>query len=290
MPDGRRWKCFGCGKSGDAIDWLRERQGLQFREACLALDSGSVLSAPRQSVCSDANTTVAPKQLPDDDWQKRAEGVIGICSKALLSADGDRARAWLNARGLRDETLSKWRLGYNSQDQSIDGHFISQGIVIPWRDSESARCIKIRRSHSNPKYVCVQGSCPSGVYLSEAIKAGYCTLVVEGEFDALLGWQQAGDFVNVVTLGSASSAPDRSTLIRLSQSPLILVCYDNDPAGQRGADRWASASKRVRHVRLPFGKDLTEFHIEGGDVRVWVESLLSAHLTHRPDTRQFVEE
>ena len=24
---GNRWKCFGCGRSGDAIDWLRERTG-----------------------------------------------------------------------------------------------------------------------------------------------------------------------------------------------------------------------------------------------------------------------
>ena len=29
-----RWKCFGGGRSGDAIDWLREREGLSFREAC----------------------------------------------------------------------------------------------------------------------------------------------------------------------------------------------------------------------------------------------------------------
>jgi DNA primase len=34
-----RWKCFGCGRSGDAIDWLRERERLSFREACRRLGS-----------------------------------------------------------------------------------------------------------------------------------------------------------------------------------------------------------------------------------------------------------
>ena len=34
---GNRWKCFGCGRSGDAIDWLREREGLSFQESVRAV-------------------------------------------------------------------------------------------------------------------------------------------------------------------------------------------------------------------------------------------------------------
>ena len=32
-PDGHYFKCFGCGKSGDAITFLQEYEGLDFNEA-----------------------------------------------------------------------------------------------------------------------------------------------------------------------------------------------------------------------------------------------------------------
>ena len=36
-PDEDHWRCFGCDRHGDAIDWLQERQGLTFGAACEAL-------------------------------------------------------------------------------------------------------------------------------------------------------------------------------------------------------------------------------------------------------------
>lgn len=49
--DNGRWHCFGCGKSGDAITWLMEREGLTFREACKrlgALTGLPLAPAPQQ--------------------------------------------------------------------------------------------------------------------------------------------------------------------------------------------------------------------------------------------------
>lgn len=34
-----RWKCFGCGKGGDAIEWVRQVDGLGFSDACRKLDA-----------------------------------------------------------------------------------------------------------------------------------------------------------------------------------------------------------------------------------------------------------
>lgn len=34
-----RWHCFGCGKGGDAIEWVRQVDGLGFSEACRKLDA-----------------------------------------------------------------------------------------------------------------------------------------------------------------------------------------------------------------------------------------------------------
>jgi DNA primase len=289
MPDGKRWKCFGCGKSGDAIDWLMQRQRMTFREAVQLLGRESDawrLALPFHSTLASKNTSAS---LPDSDWQSRARSSVEVCHRVLFSSDGDQARAWLHARGLQDKTLRRWRLGYSAQDQALFGHFIPRGIVIPWEDDQAIRCVKVRRPHERPKYVCVRGSLVPGVFLSQAIRPSFCTLVVEGEFDALLGWQLVSDLVNVITIGSASQTPDSQTIVKLIGSPLIFLCYDSDQAGARGAERWSGLSGRVRVVSFPSEKDLTDFSLGGGDARAWVGALLRDYLTDGPDTRQLAQ-
>ena len=39
FTDSNRFKCFGCGVSGDVIDFVRLLYGLDFRQACLRLES-----------------------------------------------------------------------------------------------------------------------------------------------------------------------------------------------------------------------------------------------------------
>lgn len=41
MPDDRRFKCFGCGAAGDAIEYLRKTRGLDFQSAVAQLASSS---------------------------------------------------------------------------------------------------------------------------------------------------------------------------------------------------------------------------------------------------------
>jgi hypothetical protein len=165
-------------------------------------------------------------------------------------------------------------IGYNPGHQMLEGLYIRQGITIPWKQGDSVHGIKVRQQHVEPKYVWVGGSRRSGLYLGEEIQPGLPTLVVEGEFDALLGSQSIRDLVNVVTLGSASESPDRLAIEQLLSTPLILVCYDNDPAGKSGAQRWASLSSRVRFTSFPCGKDLTDFWRAGGDLRAWISGVL----------------
>jgi DNA primase len=98
---GNRWKCFGCGRSGDAIDWVREREGLGFQEACQRLGS-------MELVLISENMTQPPQSessAPSMAWQQQARGVSGTCQAVLWSDAGTKARVWLNRRGLADETV-----------------------------------------------------------------------------------------------------------------------------------------------------------------------------------------
>jgi DNA primase len=121
----------------------------------------------------------------------------------------------------------------------------------------------------------VGGSQQSGLFLAQEMRPGLPALIVEGEFDALLAWQELHDLVNVVTLGSAAESPDTLTIRSLLGCPLILLCYDNDAAGRMRAEVWRSLTPRARVCCLPHGKDITEFVVGGGDLRGWIESALA---------------
>jgi hypothetical protein len=98
---------------------------------------------------------------------------------------------------------------------------------------------------------------------------------VEGEFDALLTWQAAGDLVGVATLGSCAAQLPGRALRFLIRARRLLVAYDSDAAGQAGARRLMAASPGLPWVpvRLP-AKDVTTFHQAGGDIRAWVQDAL----------------
>jgi len=270
MPDGRRWKCFGCEKSGDAIDWLMERQGITFREA--VNHPGQASSIDGYSVSSANCVPPSRMRFQIPGWEMKAGQVVEDCVHILHAIDGEKPRQWLVNRGLKTETLIRWQIGYNPRPDRLGGMNVDQGILIPWIDFGMVKAINVRRPDSSPKYKMVTGSRRRGLYLGDAFEIRRPTLLVEGELDALLGWQEVGHLVNVATLGSATSRPDAEAIRLLLGSPVILLVYDHDDAGEKAADYWQKITKRVIHLQVPEGKDLTEFHQAGGDIKAWIHA------------------
>jgi hypothetical protein len=52
--------------------------------------------------------------------------------------------------------------------------------------------------------------------------------------------------------------------------PRLLVAYDVDAEGEKGAERLGQLSPRMRRIRAPVGKDVTVFWQAGGRVRDWI--------------------
>ena len=63
------WHCFGCQKSGDAITFVRETQGLDFREAVESLASRAGISLRYD----DARTTGGAQQSDRDSAEQSAD-------------------------------------------------------------------------------------------------------------------------------------------------------------------------------------------------------------------------
>jgi DNA primase len=267
---GNRWKCFGCGCSGDAIDWLRKRERLNFQEACGRL--GSIDLVP-------SSEKAAPYQLPSSSvpaaaWRDQALDTVHNCQAFLWSDTGTKALGWLSRRGLAKDTVKKWRLGFNPCDQKLSGLWVARGIVIPCLAAGQTWYLKVRRASGQAKYSQVSGG-QVALFGADTIATQDTVVVTEGEFDAMLLHQEAGDLVGVVTLGSAAARLPDAWVPYLLGVQRLLVAYDTDAAGAQGAARWESVSSRAQRIVPLSGKDVTDFYLAGGDLRAWVQFALA---------------
>ena len=267
---GNRWKCFGCGRSGDAIDWLHERDGLSFQEECEQLGA---LDLPLASGPT-TNLQPSPSSGPSAAWQERAQKVVNACWAALWSETGARARIWLNRRGLLDETVQHWQLGFNPCDRKLFGLWVPRGIVIPCVVAGRFWYLKVRRAVGQPKYTQVSGG-QVALYGAETLTGRNVAVVSEGEFDAMLLHQEAGDLLGVVTLGSAAARLPDTWVPYLLGVRRLLVAYDTDTAGAEGAAMWQAVAPCMQRLLPLAGKDVTDFHLAGGDLRAWVRFALA---------------
>lgn len=277
-PERGRWWCRGCDRKGDAIQLLRDRDGLSFHEAKAALgDTPPLAPASRRP----------ERPEPTRQWKGDALRAVEACELVLWSSEGERARAWLAARGLTESTLRRWRIGLcpGSEVHPDNGSrrgcafgevWVDRGITIPWFAGEEVWKIQVRRAvrpGERWKYSCVKGG---GECLFGALGNQDAAFVVEGELDAMLLHQEVGECAGVVTLGSAAAPVNPEALWRLLPVGSLLVAYDADAEGQKGAERWAGLSSRVRRIRPPAGKDLTEAWLAGKDLRKWAFHQLHA--------------
>ena len=102
----QRWHCFGCNKGGDIFTFLQELEGMEFIEALkhLADRAGVKLENARGN------------ELQGNQKNRLKE----ICEQAtkffheflLQMPASQAAREYLSKRGLLEETIKKWRIGF----------------------------------------------------------------------------------------------------------------------------------------------------------------------------------
>lgn len=272
-PDG--YRCFGkCQMSGDIFDWLQRYRRLSFLEAVNALEHTQY----RPPVFA-AHRPVPPVDPPPASWQEAAWQVVEQAEDILWSGQGEQALSYLlEERGLETRTVRAARLGYVPGDyrdwRTIAGLKVPCGITIPWITGDTLWAIKVRRANDEPKYAQIAGGSSGGLYNGDALTGARAVLFCEGEFDALLAHQEADGMVAAVTLGSAASTLNDRWAMDLLPVPLILVAYDSDGAGMRGAAKLQMLSNRVHAIEVPEGKDITDYYKRGGDVFTWLSQQL----------------
>jgi len=105
--------CRQCNRTGDAIQFLRDRDGLSYRDACTQLG----LPVDEQARVTSARPIPKAPPLalpPSEAWQARAEAFVEQCEHALWSPAGTKALAYLHWRGLADDLLRTAHVGYHA--------------------------------------------------------------------------------------------------------------------------------------------------------------------------------
>jgi hypothetical protein len=218
----------------------------------------------------------------------------------------------LHARGLTDATIEAWGLGWHDQRYGkhrdpgkwgLDGKriYLPRGIVIPWTVAGTVYHVKVRLfedwGDDTPPYLRIRGGSRLLYGLDQL--AGRDTVVIcEGELDAVLLWQEAGDLVDVVAIGTKGAKIEPKGLAHL-KAPRWLVALDNDADEEAG--ELIAYSARAKRIRPMEGNDVTDFYQAGGDLRSWIryhletdalersEALLSGGLEAPGDRDRYLE-
>ena len=284
--------CFGCGKGGDLIAFVRESEALDFTEAVewLADRTGIELEYEETSPKAEAG-------------RRRRERLLALLEAAATfytrhlweSTGGEGVRGYLAERRLGEEICRRFRLGLSpggtvlaakarakgfSQEELVAAGLVNRRgndyfagrLVFPLADPRGrvvafgARRLReedpIRAKYVNSpeSELFHKGSLVYGLdHARAAIAKEDRAVVVEGYTD-VLALQQAGLGTAVASMGTALTPAQVKELRRLTAR--LFLCFDADAAGEAATLRGMELAYRdfdeVRVVPLPEGSDPAE--------------------------------
>jgi DNA primase len=258
--------CFGCHAGGDAFEFLRRHDRLEFPEAVRLLAERAGVPLPGHDGPRDAGARDGLLALTE--WAARR-----FESWLWEGTDAERARAYLDGRGIARETARAFRLGYAPEgwDHLLgaarrDGHpveaLLGAGLVLP-RQNAPGHYDRFRGrlifpiADTQGRVVAFGGRALAGEepkYLNspetplyqkgqtlyalhrarERMTETRRALLVEGYVDCLMAHQH-GVGEAVAVLGTALTPPQLGLLRRYADEAILF--FDADRAGQEAARR-----------------------------------------------------
>jgi len=317
------YHCFGCGKGGDVISFVRETENLDFVEAVEWL-------AERFRVQLEYEET--SPQL--EAGRKRRERLHALLDQAASfyerhlweSPVGEPVRAYLASRGLRAEVCREFRLGlapgeglarkaqekgFTAEELRAAGLTNARGndyfpprLMFPLADARGRVVgFQARKLHDDDplrgKYVNTpetelfhKSAILYGLHLGRtAIAKQERAVVVEGNTD-VIALRQTGFEPVVASMGTALTERQLKELQRLTRR--LYLCFDADAAGEdatlRGMELAASLGFDVRVVTLPKGQDPADapqaFEARLGKAESYILYRVRLELDRTPDRQE----
>lgn len=254
--DGNALKCFGCGFTGDIIDLYMQHYGCDYNTALqMAADELGITIDKWQPDTGRENAPASdPAQAEDKTPTEQPEtDYTAYYDQCAARLSDPAAISYLLARGISEKTAEAYHLGYDpaADPASAPGATGNENrphpcrrIIIPCTPGHYvARSIEQETPDAykklNPK-----GSTP-GIFNAGVLYEDHkAVFITEGVFDAL-SIIEAG--AQAIALNSTSNAD--ALLKRLEIMPTsatLILCLDNDQAGQGAAETIRQGLERLK--------------------------------------------
>lgn len=276
FPDSQRWHCFGaCNTGGDIFTFIMKREGVDFPTALriLAQRAGVSLDAQQQEQGEEAELRQRLREM-------HAAATAYFHQTLMRHPDAEVARAYVKQRGLDQETVAQFQLGYAldeweglkhylhrlgySEDEMVQAGLLVRRddgrtydrfrhrLIIPIHDAQGRVVAFAGRviGPGEPKYV---NSPQTPIFDKGRTLYGYAqaiasiresgrAVIVEGYMD-VLSCHQAG-FRNVVaSMGTALTPTQLRLLSRHART--IIFALDADAAGFQAAQRGIEVARET---------------------------------------------
>ncbi|RUM48308.1 MAG: DNA primase [Hydrogenothermus sp.] len=258
-PQKNIWKCFGCGKSGNAISFLVEYEGISYSQAIIKLAE---------------KYNIQVKFSSKDNFKEKSK-ILTVLEKVAKFykqqlKNYPKPRRYLLERGINPSTIDKFDIGYSPEDDSfikfvekenidkkilVDAGIISSidskkdkfsgRIIFPIKDL-SGRVIafggRVIDDNKSPKYlnspetkVYHKSEVLYGLYeAKEHIREENFAVIVEGYFDVISPYQVGLKNI-VASLGTAFTQKQAKLLKKFTDK--IYLMFDSDKAGKQAVIR-----------------------------------------------------
>ncbi|HEY9778117.1 MAG TPA: DNA primase [Planktothrix sp.] len=293
-PDKGIYKCFGCGEGGDVFAFIQKYRGIDFIDSVreLAHKYGvQLVESVEEKQQYDRRTAILLLYQQASEFYAR---MLKDPNQGIV------AREYLAKRGVTDEIIERFKLGYapNNWDSLLNylttaahaspvtlaeaglvrkhpernSHYdlFRHRLMIPIFD-EQGRVIafggrtlgddQVKYLNSPETPIYTKGQHLFALNLAkESIKARDAVIVVEGYFDAITPHQYG--FTNTVaTLGTALTEAQAKSLVRFTESKRVFLAFDADAAGAKAVER---GSETLNTIAEGIGIDLRVIRIPGG--------------------------
>ena len=311
-PSKQIYHCFGCGVGGNVLSFVMEYENLTFPEAVKMLAERAGMQVPEEPVTAERR---AAQDLRAELLKAHKDAAVFYVN-VLRSEAGKAGMAYLRRRGLSDETILHFGLGYSSTRPDAlyrylrkkgysDDVLKESGLVVqsekggrdrfwnrvmfPIMDTQN-RVIAFGgrvMGDAEPKYlnsketrIFDKSRNLYGLNFARRTREKFF-LCCEGYMD-VISMHQAGFTNAVASLGTAFTNQHGMIMKRYTEE--VVLCYDSDAAGRRAALRaipiLRESGLRIKVLDLTPYKDPDEFIKELGsdEFRKRIESAQNAFL------------
>ncbi|WP_416354179.1 DNA primase [Agrilactobacillus fermenti] len=269
--DKQIFHCFSCGRGGNVFKFIMDIENLSFPEAVIKVAQMNQISIDPQYL----NTQVSPQEQGHQTLKQMHQDAQALFHHILVNTQtGQQALKYLHDRGMTDETINTFGIGYapakadlltlffkekhydaqalldsglfatTNNGQKID-RFVDR-VMFPIKDQGGATIAfsgrALTKDPNMPKYL---NSPETPIFnkrrvlfnydlAKHEIREAHSAILLEGFMDVISAYQ-AGVKNGVASMGTSLTDDQLYALKRTTDH--LIICYDGDEPGVNAANR-----------------------------------------------------